>query len=273
MHLYIKHEDELAAEAGAMNQYLRAIEAEKMRAVHMSLKGPNSAMFQEDALLKGGSALLVKYASGHPMTDMEKEALVGLIGAGVKALGGGLGQIGGGLAKGFTPTQRLSRAARMPEVAAFKPALGESVGGKIQALGSKVQQAGTNIQAHAGTPNSRFAAEAKRLGVSTSTPTGSVSAGPAAAVKAAVQPAASSAGAVGPAVAASPAVKAPSGSKPFMSFGTKAKIVGGLGLAGAAYGGAKAVGAAKDYMMQPTYSSQQWGQNVPLKQQPNAYGY
>lgn len=61
--------------------------------------------------------------------------------------------------------------------------------------------------------------------------------------------------------------------KPLIGFGTKAKLLGaGVGVGGA-YGAYKGVQTARDYMMQPTYTSNQWGGRGMLPGQVNQYGY
>ena len=55
--------------------------------------------------------------------------------------------------------------------------------------------------------------------------------------------------------------------------GLKGKLLMGGAAAGAGMAGYKGLGAAKDYMMQPTYQSNAWGGSGTLKGGVNQYGY
>lgn len=148
------HQEQLRAEAEAMNQALREREAMKMHATKSELKSPSlvparvnheappvtaedAGLFYGDAdLFKGGSASVVgRYARGELLSPMEKAALGGFIGAGLKGLGAGAKAIGSRL--GMGGVGGALQAAGQGVMGAVKPAAKPLIG-----LGTKAKLIG-----------------------------------------------------------------------------------------------------------------------------------
>lgn len=267
------HREKVMAEAEAINRTARYLEAKKMSATIAGLGGPGSAA--------AGAASTLEVASGQPagelkvgsaaalvsgtardlaklahtdLSEMEKKAIMGTIGKTIGAIGKATSSVGRGMQHGFTAQGRFARAASgggktLDEVAGAT--MGQRMGGRLQRMGERAQAAGQKIYG---------GAAAKSMGRGMS----SVSKAPAQAAAAAA-PAATA--------AAAPAAQAAkqTASKPLVGWRSKA-LLGGATL-GAGYVGYKGLQAARDYMMVPTSSTQNWGVGAPVLSNVNQYGY
>lgn len=244
-----EHQQRMLAEARMMNAIARELEAKKMRATISSLESaePDTRRINHDAprgddmdyseygdLFKGGSGI-GKFMAKHAageLTEMDKEALGGGM---LGKMVAGAGKMVSGLGKGLRKGFTPTgrlQTAALSEGAQFAQAVQP---GLRQRAGQALTRAGRGTQ---------------RAGIKMQ--------------RAAVPAVAGTVAKAAPEVAAK--------SKPLIGLGTKAKIGLGAGVLGVGYLGAKGVQGARDYMMQPTYSSQQWGHGN-IKQQPSAYGY
>jgi hypothetical protein len=269
------HSNRHVAEAEAMNELARILQARKMEGMIGALGGglPKESSARLDSL----ASSLAKVAS----IELEKDAFGALmaLGRGFQGLGKGVAggakgllskasPAGGGIAA-MKPIGRIQQAANVAEQKLT--GLGQRIQGKLsppgpEALRSQIEAGKGVLGPGAGGARSLAPGSLKPpdLGALTA---GGAGGAPAAAGRAMPKPPP-----MPPPTPASAASGKPAPGKPLIGLGTKAKVMGGLAVAGAGYAGYKGLQTGRDYLMQPT-GAQQWGSLPPLKHEISAYGY